>query len=95
MEFFFSNIETLLLSVVIFLQIVLIFLVLNRELKPVLEEVGVRRENRPVKEKTAAPGESENLWENPPPASEELKATVEEFKSQYQRNEPWDGDFAA
>ncbi|WP_198525179.1 hypothetical protein [Kamptonema formosum] len=34
-----------------------------------------------------------NLWENPPPASEELKSAIEEVKSKYNRNDPWDGDF--
>ena len=38
---------------------------------------------------------SKNLWDNPPPASEELKLTVTEFKDKYDRSEPWDGDFAA
>ena len=38
---------------------------------------------------------SKNLWDNPPPASEELKLTVAEFKDNYNRSEPWDGDFAA
>jgi hypothetical protein len=36
---------------------------------------------------------SENLWDNPPPATEEMKLTIAEFKSKYNRSEPWDGDF--
>jgi hypothetical protein len=38
---------------------------------------------------------SKNLWNNPQPASEELKLTVAEFKDKYDRSEPWNGDFAA
>lgn len=34
-----------------------------------------------------------NVWENPPEASERLKAAVEPFKNKFNPNDPWDGDF--
>lgn len=40
-------------------------------------------------------GKFKKLMDNPPPASEELKLTVAEFKDKYDRSAPWDGDFAA
>lgn len=82
----------LLLSVL--LQLLLIFLVLQKEPRLVLEGFSIRRESRkPKKETTSNTIKSENLWENPPPASEELKSTVEEFKDKYNRSDAWDGDF--
>lgn len=92
MNLLLSNIETLLLAVVILLQIVLIFLVMNREPRAVLATVGWRREPRLAQEK-APVVESENLWSNPPSASPELKSTIAEVKNNYNRNDPWDGDF--
>ncbi|WP_333028906.1 MULTISPECIES: hypothetical protein [unclassified Microcoleus] len=91
-----ENMETLLLTVVIILQIVLIFLILQREYQLLPEGLGVRGESQLSKatiQKQRA--SSKNLWDNPPPASEELKLTVAEFKDKYDRSEPWDGDFAA
>ncbi|AFZ09647.1 hypothetical protein Osc7112_5411 [Oscillatoria nigro-viridis PCC 7112] len=88
--------ETLLLTVVIILQVVLIFLILQREYQLLPEGLGVRGESQLSKatiQKQRA--SSQNLWDNPPPASEELKLTVAEFKDKYDRSEPWDGDFAA
>lgn len=84
----------LLLSVVIILQLLLIFLVLQREPRLVLEGFNIRRESRkPKQETTSNTIKSENLWENPSPASEDLKSTVEEFKDKYNRSDAWDGDF--
>ncbi|MEG4585132.1 hypothetical protein QUA54_07915 [Microcoleus sp. MOSTC5] len=91
-----ENMETLLLTVVIILQIVLIFLILQREYQLLPEGLGVRGESQLSKatiQKQRA--SSKKLWDNPPPASEELKLTVAEFKDKYDRSEPWDGDFAA
>ncbi|WP_041622754.1 hypothetical protein [Phormidium nigroviride] len=91
-----ENMETLLLTVVIILQVVLIFLILQREYQLLPEGLGVRGESQLSKatiQKQRA--SSQNLWDNPPPASEELKLTVAEFKDKYDRSEPWDGDFAA
>jgi hypothetical protein len=94
MEFLTSQIETLLLVVVILLQIVLIFLVIQREYRLLPEGLIVRYQPQSLQEKTDHENvSSENLWDNPPPASEELKLTVAEFKSKYDRSEPWDGDF--
>ncbi|HCV30788.1 MAG TPA: hypothetical protein DGO89_11595 [Microcoleaceae bacterium UBA9251] len=88
--------ENLLLTVVIILQLVLIFLILQREYQLFPEGLGIRGESQLSKataQKQSA--SSKNLWDNPPPASEELKLTVAEFKDNYNRSEPWDGDFAA
>lgn len=88
--------ETLLLTVVILLQLVLIFLILQREYPLLPEGFGVRGQSQLSKQtpqKQSA--SSQNLWDNPPPASEELKLTVAEFKDKYDRSEPWDGDFVA
>ena len=88
--------EILLLTVVILLLLVLIFLILQWEYQLLQEGLGVRGESQLSKatiEKQRA--SSKNLWNNPPPASEELKLTVAEFKDKYDRGEPWDGDFAA
>ncbi len=35
----------------------------------------------------------DNLWENPPPATGEMKLTIAEFKSKYNRSDRWDEDF--
>ncbi len=88
--------ETLLLTVVILLQLVLIFLFLHREYQLLPEGFGVRGQSQLSKataQKQSA--SSKNLWDNPPPASEELKLTVAEFKDNYDRSEPWDGYFAS
>ncbi len=88
--------EILLLTVVIILQLVLIFLILQREYQLLPEGLGIGGQSQLSKataEKQSA--SSQNLWDNPPPASEELKLTVAEFKDNYNRSEPWDGDFAA
>lgn len=88
--------ENLLLTVVIILQLVLIFLILQREYQLLPEGLGVRGESPLSKAKAQEQSaSSQNLWDNPPPASEELKLTVAEFKDNYDRSEPWDGDFAA
>ncbi|WP_254013968.1 hypothetical protein [Limnofasciculus baicalensis] len=81
-----SKIEPLLLVVVILLQIVLIVLFLQRQPRLVPEGAVVRGEPEFSKE-TREIGEvrAENLWENPLPASEEMKSTVAEFKTQYNR----------
>ena len=88
-----AKIETLLLLVVIVLQLLLIFLVLQRQ--PQLVQGGiVRREYQPSKRMVNKEDiNSENLWENPPEASEEMKLTIAEFKSKHNRSEQWDGDF--
>jgi hypothetical protein len=88
--------ETLLLAVVIILQIVLIVLILMRDYHILPEGLGVPANSqlsKAIAQKKRA--SSENLWDNPPPASEELKLTVAEFKDKYDRSESWDGDFAA
>ncbi|NJK70081.1 MAG: hypothetical protein HC941_29465 [Microcoleus sp. SU_5_3] len=86
--------ETLLLTIVILLQVVLIFLILQREYRLLPEGLVVREQPQSLQEKTEREKVcSENLWDNPPPASEELKLTVAEFKSNYDRSELWDGDF--
>jgi hypothetical protein len=88
--------ETLLLTIVIILQLVLILLILQREYQWLPEGFGIRKRSqlaKPTAQKQSA--SSKNSWDNPPPASEELKLTVAEFKDKYDRNEPWDGDFAA
>lgn len=89
--------ETLLLTVVIILQLVLIFLILQREYQLLPEGFGVRGQSQLSSKATAQKqsASSKNLWDNPPPASEELKLTVAEFKDNYDRSEPWDGDFVA
>ncbi|MCY7383654.1 MAG: hypothetical protein LH628_13935 [Microcoleus sp. CAN_BIN18] len=94
MEFLTLKMETLLLTIVIILQFVLIFLILQREFRLLPEGLVVRYQPQSLPEKTERDrGVSENLWDNPPPASEELKLTVAEFKSKYDRSESWDGDF--
>jgi hypothetical protein len=40
----------------------------------------------PVKEK-------ENLWENPPEASPEMKSIFKEFKHTFNSSDKWDGKF--
>lgn len=88
--------ETLLLTVIIFLQLVLIFLFLQREYQLLPEGFGTPGQSQPSKATAQKQNaSSKNLWDNPPPASEELKLTVAEFKDNYNRSEPWDGDFAA
>ncbi|NJS09610.1 MAG: hypothetical protein EAZ78_01295 [Oscillatoriales cyanobacterium] len=88
--------ETLLLTIVIILQLVLIFLILQREYQWLPESLSVREYSQLSKPTAQKPStSSKNLWDNPPPASEELKLTVTEFKDKYDRSEPWDGDFAA
>jgi hypothetical protein len=91
-----ENREILLLTVVIILPIVLIFLILQREYQLLPEGFGAPGQSQLSKataqEQSAS---SKNLWDNPPRASEELKLTVAEFKDNYNRSEPWDGDFAA
>jgi hypothetical protein len=85
--------ETLLLVLVIILQIVLIFIVLQREYH-LPEGLVVRYQPQSLQDKTDREKVcSENLWDNPPPASEELKLTVAEFKSKHDRSKSWDGDF--
>lgn len=88
--------ETLLLAVVIILQIVLIGLILYRDYHLLPAGLGVR-ETSQISQETAQKkkANSQNLWENPPPASAELKLTVAEFKDKYDRSESWDGDFVA
>ena len=84
------------LIVVIILQLVLIFLILQREYQLWPESLGIRGQSQLSKataQKQSA--SSKNLWDNPPPPSEELKLTVAEFKDNYNRSEAWDGDFAA
>lgn len=94
MEFLTFKMETLLLTIVILLQVVLIFLILQREYRLLPEGLVVREQPQSLQEKTEREKVcSENLWDNPPPASEELKLTVAEFKSNYDRSELWDGDF--
>ena len=89
-----DKIETLLLLVVILLQILLIFLVLQRQPQLVQEGLIVGREYQPSKVTVDKEDINyENLWENPPPASEEMKFAIAEFKSKHNRSEPWDGDF--
>jgi hypothetical protein len=88
--------ETLLLTIVIILQIVLIGLILYRDYH--LSPVGLGfREDLQISEETAEKqrASSKNLWDNPPPGSADLKLTVAEFKDKYDRSEPWDGDFVA
>lgn len=94
LEWLGSQRETLLLVLVILLQIVLIFLVLQRKPLLVREGVAVGKQSRWVKGTVEPERESpENLWENPPPTSEEMKLAISEFKHKYNRNDPWDGDF--
>ena len=35
----------------------------------------------------------DNLWENPPEATPIMKRAIEQLKSRFNKNEPWDGDF--
>ncbi len=87
--------ETLLLAVVIILQIVLIGLILYRDYHLLPVGLGFR-EDLQISEQTAEKHPaSSKIWDNPPPASAELKLTVAEFKDKYDRSEPWDGDFVA
>lgn len=73
--------ETLLLAVVIILQIVLIVLILHRDYHILPKGLGVR-EDAQISPATAHQQRtnSQNLWENSPPESEELKLTVAQFK---------------
>lgn len=86
--------EMLLLLTIIVLQLVLIALVLQRQPRPVMEgPVEERLPGRPKEETDKEGASSESLWDEPPPPSEELKYAVKEFKSKYNRSDPWDGDF--
>lgn len=80
--------ETLLLAIVIILQIVLIVLILHRDYHLLPEGLGVR-ENSQISQETAEKQieNSQNLWDNPPPASTELKLTVAEFKGRKNEKE--------
>ncbi len=65
--------EILLLRVVIILQLVLIFLILQWEYQLLPEGLGVRGQSQ--LSKATAPTQTasaKNLWDNRPPASEEL-----------------------
>ncbi|MBE9042006.1 hypothetical protein IQ235_14585 [Oscillatoriales cyanobacterium LEGE 11467] len=89
LEFLGSKMETLLLAIVIILQIFLIFIVLQRS--PQLVTEGVFGEGKMKFSKKTVVQESlknENLWDDPPPATEEMKLTIAEFKSKYDRSEP-------
>ncbi|HLO48936.1 MAG TPA: hypothetical protein VK211_11020 [Kamptonema sp.] len=86
--------ETLLLTIVIILQLVLIFLIIQREYRLFPDGLVMRYQPQSLQDKTEREKVSvENLWDNPPPASEELKLTVAEFKSKHDRSKSWDGDF--
>ncbi|NER33036.1 MAG: hypothetical protein F6J93_02980 [Oscillatoria sp. SIO1A7] len=86
--------EILLLLTIIVLQLVLITLVLQRQPRPVLEGPAEEMVPRLPREETDKEGaSSESLWDEPPPPSEELRYTIKEFKSKYNRNDSWDGDF--
>lgn len=37
--------------------------------------------------------EKENLWENPPEASPEMKSIFKEFKHTFKSSDKWDGNF--
>ncbi|MDY6936385.1 MAG: hypothetical protein SWY16_01860 [Cyanobacteriota bacterium] len=88
--------ETLLLAIVIILQLILIFIVLQRSSQLAPEGVVRERNIKFSKEKVAKESLStKNLWDDPPPVTEEMKLTIAEFKSEYNRSEPWDGDFVA
>jgi hypothetical protein len=89
-----SKIETLMLALVIILQLLLIFLVLQRQPQLVPDGLVVPPKSQVSKETVEKESlKQDNLWENPPPATEEMKLTIAEFKSKYNRSEPWDGDF--
>jgi hypothetical protein len=86
--------ETLLLTIVIILQFVLIFLIIQREYRLLPDGLVLRYQPQSLQDKTEREEVSvENLWDNPPTASEELKLTVSEFKSKHDRSQSWDGDF--
>ena len=86
--------ETLLLTIVIILQFVLIFLIVQREYRLLPDGLVMRYQPQSLQDKTEREKVSvENLWDNPPTASEELKLTVAEFKSKHDRSQSWDGDF--
>jgi len=86
--------ETLLLTIVIILQFVLIFLIVQREYRLLPDGLVMRYQPQSLQDKTDREKVSvENLWDNPPTASEELKLTVAEFKSKHDRSQSWDGDF--
>ncbi|MFB2981164.1 hypothetical protein [Microseira sp. BLCC-F43] len=87
-----SKIETLLLVLVIILQILLIFLVLQRQPQLVPEGLVVRRKSQLSKETVEKESpRSDNLWDNPPPATKQMKLTIAEFKDKYNRSDLWDG----
>ena len=88
-----SKIETLLLALVIILQILLIFLVIQRQPQLVPEGLVVQRKSQSKETAEKESLKEENLWDNPPLPTEEMKLTIAEFKSKYNRSEPWDGDF--
>lgn len=94
LQFLGSKIEMLLIAVVIILQLLLIFLVLQRQYRLAPESLSVRQtfqfSKEPVETESLT---QENLWESPSPATEDLKLAIAEFKSQYDGEEPWDGDF--
>jgi len=86
--------ETLLLTIVIILQFVLIFLIIQRDYRLLPDGLVMRYQPQSLQDKTDREKVSvENLWDNPPTASEELKLTVAEFKSKHDRSQSWDGDF--
>ena len=84
--------EILLLLTIVVLQLVLIALVLQRQPRAVLESAAEVRVSELPRDETVKFAE-ESLWDEPPPASEELRYTIREFKSNYNRNDSWDGDF--
>ena len=84
--------EILLLLTIVVLQLVLIALVLQRQPRPVLESPAEDRLPGLPREETVKFAE-ESLWDEPPPPSEELRHTIKEFKSKYNGNDSWDGDF--
>ena len=85
--------EILLLLTIVVLQLVLIVLVLRRQPQPVLESPTEDPLPGLPREETVKGDRSESLWDEPSPPSEELRYTIKEFKSKYNRNDSWDGDF--
>jgi len=87
--------ETLLLAIVIILQLVLIFLILQRrEYRLLPEGLVVSYQPKSLQDKTNQANVcSQNLWDNPPPASEEVKLTFAEFKNKYESSDPWEENF--
>jgi len=63
--------ETLLLTIVIILQFVLIFLIIQREYRLLPDGLVMRYQPQSLQDKTEREKvSSENLWDNPPTASE-------------------------